>query len=586
MSQVRDSAIKLFGADIHDIHFPIKSTTHFTDLHSLTQIQPLPQPIIVMVMPFNPSLCFLNSVLQMIGGACGANNGPKLQNGLEESTNDEVDVPLNEVSSKETDPQEDGNCNNIYKNPTPKLVAKVVHRTKEHRNGKRDIDHQEKVFKKPDKVLPCPRCNSSETKFCYFNNYNVNQPRHFCKNCQRYWTAGGTIRNVPIGAGKRKNKHSASQHCQIPVTPDAASEIQSDSKPASDMLLSSNGLSMTSRPVKVMENVTSLMEEAPLSESLETVLSLNGQTNIEVDSSTIKDDGEEPSSSSMRSNEIEQVGLTQHSNGLIPLHSFHYHPVPSWSYQWNSCWNVMEVRPDSISSATMMAIPGFSIPTVKLPAAPYSYSGLMSSLACQKEESLFVGSAFSGISLSSSSVSNRTCSGNRSPTLGKHSRDGSTLGEDATKQNLWVPKTVRINDPEEVANSSIWSTLGTKSEKNKLVLKGSVFKSFEPKSNASSHNLDDNQILRANPAAFSRAESFQEKIYDVVNSTVPYWHLLLDEAQKISESPFLSWIVPCIDVKDGSHGKNLQEILIYMFTNFSRALEGGKLGTSGAQGQM
>lgn len=40
--------------------------------------------------------------------------------------------------------------------------------------------------KKPDykgKVLPCPRCDSLETKFCYYNNYNVNQPRHFCKNC-------------------------------------------------------------------------------------------------------------------------------------------------------------------------------------------------------------------------------------------------------------------------------------------------------------------------------------------------------------------------------------------------------------------
>ncbi|KAG0489209.1 hypothetical protein HPP92_008056 [Vanilla planifolia] len=35
-------------------------------------------------------------------------------------------------------------------------------------------------------TLPCPRCNSRETKFCYFNNYNVNQPRHFCKACHRY----------------------------------------------------------------------------------------------------------------------------------------------------------------------------------------------------------------------------------------------------------------------------------------------------------------------------------------------------------------------------------------------------------------
>ncbi|XP_066360673.1 cyclic dof factor 4-like [Miscanthus floridulus] len=54
--------------------------------------------------------------------------------------------------------------------------------------------------------LPCPRCLSRDTKFCYFNNYNVNQPRHFCRACHRYWTAGGVIRNVPIGSGRRKNR--------------------------------------------------------------------------------------------------------------------------------------------------------------------------------------------------------------------------------------------------------------------------------------------------------------------------------------------------------------------------------------------
>lgn len=67
-------------------------------------------------------------------------------------------------------------------------------------------DDKESEEKKPDRIIPCPRCKSMETKFCYFNNYNVNQPRHFCKGCQRYWTAGGALRNVPIGAGRRKAK--------------------------------------------------------------------------------------------------------------------------------------------------------------------------------------------------------------------------------------------------------------------------------------------------------------------------------------------------------------------------------------------
>ncbi|XP_044461433.1 dof zinc finger protein DOF1.4-like [Mangifera indica] len=53
--------------------------------------------------------------------------------------------------------------------------------------------------------LKCPRCDSTNTKFCYYNNYNKSQPRHFCKTCKRHWTKGGTLRNVPVGGG-RKNK--------------------------------------------------------------------------------------------------------------------------------------------------------------------------------------------------------------------------------------------------------------------------------------------------------------------------------------------------------------------------------------------
>ncbi|KAK6152707.1 hypothetical protein DH2020_012346 [Rehmannia glutinosa] len=53
--------------------------------------------------------------------------------------------------------------------------------------------------------LPCPRCDSTNTKFCYYNNYNFSQPRHFCKSCRRYWTHGGTLRDIPVGGGTRKN---------------------------------------------------------------------------------------------------------------------------------------------------------------------------------------------------------------------------------------------------------------------------------------------------------------------------------------------------------------------------------------------
>ncbi|CAH2034149.1 unnamed protein product [Thlaspi arvense] len=69
--------------------------------------------------------------------------------------------------------------------------------------------HQQQQHQQPQQPQPqlkCPRCDSSNTKFCYYNNYSLSQPRHFCKACKRYWTRGGTLRNVPVGGSYRKNK--------------------------------------------------------------------------------------------------------------------------------------------------------------------------------------------------------------------------------------------------------------------------------------------------------------------------------------------------------------------------------------------
>lgn len=82
----------------------------------------------------------------------------------------------------------------------------TLHRRQVVKEEEEERKADQTVEKRPDKIIPCPRCKSMETKFCYFNNYNVNQPRHFCKGCQRYWTAGGALRNVPVGAGRRKTK--------------------------------------------------------------------------------------------------------------------------------------------------------------------------------------------------------------------------------------------------------------------------------------------------------------------------------------------------------------------------------------------
>ncbi|KAF8397630.1 hypothetical protein HHK36_016550 [Tetracentron sinense] len=69
---------------------------------------------------------------------------------------------------------------------------------------------ERKLRPQPEQALKCPRCDSTNTKFCYYNNYSLTQPRYFCKGCRRYWTKGGSLRNVPVGGGCRKNKRSSS----------------------------------------------------------------------------------------------------------------------------------------------------------------------------------------------------------------------------------------------------------------------------------------------------------------------------------------------------------------------------------------
>lgn len=80
--------------------------------------------------------------------------------------------------------------------------------------GKRQQQHQQES-------LNCPRCDSANTKFCYYNNYNKSQPRYLCKACKRHWTKGGTLRNVPVGGG-RKNKRHKTSHSSKPSASAAA----------------------------------------------------------------------------------------------------------------------------------------------------------------------------------------------------------------------------------------------------------------------------------------------------------------------------------------------------------------------------
>jgi hypothetical protein len=80
---------------------------------------------------------------------------------------------------------------------------------------------------KEEKVLNCPRCNS--TKFRYYNNQ---QPRYFCKRCRRFWNEGGLLRSIPVGGGSRKNRPSSSSLSS--TSPLARTSVASSQEGAAD----------------------------------------------------------------------------------------------------------------------------------------------------------------------------------------------------------------------------------------------------------------------------------------------------------------------------------------------------------------
>ncbi|CAH2080523.1 unnamed protein product [Thlaspi arvense] len=93
---------------------------------------------------------------------------------------------------------------NSFSTPKGRVMEKPNH------NQSQSQSHSQSQSQSQE-ALKCPRCDSSNTKFCYYNNYSLSQPRHFCKACKRYWTQGGTLRNVPIGGSCRKNKKRSSK---------------------------------------------------------------------------------------------------------------------------------------------------------------------------------------------------------------------------------------------------------------------------------------------------------------------------------------------------------------------------------------
>lgn len=356
---------------------------------------------------------------------------------------------------------------------------------------------EEKTLKKPDKIIPCPRCNSMDTKFCYFNNYNVNQPRHFCKKCQRYWTAGGTMRNVPVGAGRRKNKNLSSSHYRHLIIPEGAK------------LNSPNGLHSLGNGAAVL----TFDSNPPLCNTMASVLNIAERTQNCVSNgfhhassySRENDHSIGVGVSVTTSNSSDRKGHTG-TNGLVdkgvegfPPQLQHI-PSPFLPYPWNSA----------------MPPPTFCPPNYPLafytPVTPPAYWGCMPppwNIPCVSPGSASVNQSDSALS----SV----------PTLGKHSRDGNIITSvnspkekpenehNSTESSVLIPKTLRFDDPSEAAKSSLWSKLGINNDKANSLNGGGMFNGFQSKVKDMNHSVETSPLMYANPAALSRSRTFHEE---------------------------------------------------------------------------
>jgi hypothetical protein len=88
-------------------------------------------------------------------------------------------------------------------------------------------------------------------------------------------------------------------------------------------------------------------------------------------------------------------------------------------------------------------------------------------------------------------------------TLGKHPREANSQEEEKAEKTFWVPKALRITDPEEAAKSSIWASLGIKPDERLFC------KCFQSKNPKNGKTPESAQALQANPAVFSSTQTFQ-----------------------------------------------------------------------------
>ncbi|PHT79636.1 hypothetical protein T459_17688 [Capsicum annuum] len=440
------------------------------------------------------------------GKASSADEGSENEN--QGADKDDLTGELNEAKFEEGDqsqmmeesenPRTLSESENSSKSPTDEDSQAV--KTSGTENEPTNVTNSEQnSLKKPDKILPCPRCNSSDTKFCYYNNNNVNQPRHFCRSCQRYWTAGGTMRNLPVGAGRRKNKNLAAHYRHISISEGLlAAGVESPNGLIHHPMFKPNGTILSfGTDLPLCESMASPLSQAEkrLSNGIQ-----NGFHKAELKNSSCKvgDTGDEcyKGSNIPTPNVMVEEGKRElhkavmHNINGIPSPFPCLHGVP-WPFTWNAAVPMPAICP------IPFPMPFFPTPYWNCNVPPWSNPWLGPALQAASE---------------------KTSGSDPTSPLGKHSREGDLLkpsnprGKEQSEQkyserSILVPKTLRIDDPDEAAKSSIWSTLGIKYDSAN---RGEFFKALQPKSDDKHNKANTPPVLHANPAALSRSITFQQ----------------------------------------------------------------------------
>lgn len=300
------------------------------------------------------------------------------------------------------------------------------------------------------------------------------------------------MRNMPVGAGRRKNKNSAS-HCHHITISEALQASQLESR---------NGFHhATFRP-----NGT-VLSFGPDSQIHESMASVSNVADIEVpnciQNGYYKSDRVAPlsykivenvddcrsGSSSTTSKSSVEGGKNGSLEPVVQNNNGFPYPDPClpgvpWLVPWGSAVPVPPICP------TGFPMPFYPTPYWNVPWLPFQ-------LPTPNEKMSDAGPDLP---------------------LGKHTRDGELLKpnkpeskecleEKNSESSIVVPKTLRIDNPDEAAKSPIWATLGIKYDS---IRREGLFKALQPKSDEKKPVAMASPVMHANPAALSRSLGFQE----------------------------------------------------------------------------